>query len=148
MSEVRHVCRLATTDEWTAAQTSGRLNGSDFDRKGKDQQGSIGYALIFIDGYIHLSTSEQANETFRKYFSGRSDVWLLTVDTKKLPAPLKWEFVAERYSLKNHEISCCSNGVFPHYYDSSIPIEAVCNPPQIHPWFSLTQVVKADPISP
>ena len=52
--------------------------------------------IYILDGFIHLSTNTQAEETFRRYFAGRTDVFLLRVDTSKLTAPLKWEFVAER----------------------------------------------------
>ena len=48
-------------------------------------------AIDLADGYIHLSAGPQAQETARKYFSGRGDLVLLTVEADALGEALKWE---------------------------------------------------------
>lgn len=65
---------------WTAAVAAGRFNGAGADLE---------------DGYIHFSTAAQAAETARRYFNGRPDLLLLTLETETLPpaltAALRWE---------------------------------------------------------
>ncbi|MCU0471064.1 MAG: DUF952 domain-containing protein [Arcicella sp.] len=41
--------------------------------------------------FIHLSTTEQVNDTLRKYFKGVENVVLLHVDTQKLTSELVFE---------------------------------------------------------
>jgi len=43
------------------------------------------------DGYIHLSTAEQLQETIDKHFAGQSDLWLVAVDLSAVSEAIKWE---------------------------------------------------------
>ncbi len=69
------VYKIMTADEWRAAVAKGRFEGS---------------AVDLTDGYIHLSTAEQAQETASKHFRGQADLVLVTLDVDTL-APVKWE---------------------------------------------------------
>ena len=68
--------KILGRDEWEAACAAGAFAGSAVDRR---------------DGYIHLSTAEQAGETARLHFAGRGDLVLLEVDLEALGPALKWE---------------------------------------------------------
>lgn len=43
------------------------------------------------EGFIHLSTEAQLTGVLQRYYKGREDLLLLTVDETKLTAPLKYE---------------------------------------------------------
>jgi uncharacterized protein (DUF952 family) len=73
---VRRIYKLLGAAEWTAARAAGVFAGS---------------AVDLADGYIHFSAADQAEETARRYFSGRRDLVLLTVDAEALGEALKWE---------------------------------------------------------
>ena len=62
--------------EWSAALASGQFTGSPID---------------LADGFIHLSTGAQAEETARRYFSGLSDLVVLEIEADELGAALRWE---------------------------------------------------------
>lgn len=55
------------------------------------------------DGFIHLSTEKQLAGVLQRYYKGREDLMLLTVDESKLEAVLK------------HEPST-GNELYPHLY--------------------------------
>ena len=59
------IYKIATSDEWRAAQASGRYEGAPID---------------IADGFIHFSTAEQASETAAKHFAGRSGLVLVALD--------------------------------------------------------------------
>ena len=61
--------------EWQALQSDGSTLGAPVDRE---------------DGYIHLSTAEQAPETAAKFFAGIEGLWLIAVETDGLDN-LHWE---------------------------------------------------------
>lgn len=73
MSLIYKVCGMA---EWAAAETLGRYEGSEDDKR---------------DGYIHFSTVAQLGGTLAKHFARRSDLLLIAVETDKLADALKWE---------------------------------------------------------
>lgn len=50
-----------------------------------------GAAVDLADGYIHLSTAGQAQETARRHFSGQADLVLLRIEAARLGAALRWE---------------------------------------------------------
>ena len=56
------------------------------------------------EGFIHLSTPEQIAQVCNERFAGRTDLLLLVVDPRALPAPLVWE---DSYG---------AGEVFPHLY--------------------------------
>jgi uncharacterized protein (DUF952 family) len=70
------IFKICSLGEWSAATKSGAFIGSHDDLR---------------DGYIHLSTAEQASETARKYFSNRYDLLLVAFDSAKLGTQLRWE---------------------------------------------------------
>ena len=90
------VFKILATEEWRAAEAAGAFAGSAVDR---------------ADGYIHLSTAEQAPETAAKWFIGRDDLTLVAVDAATLGADLVWE-------------SSRGDALFPHLY-ATLPLSAV-----------------------
>ena len=70
-----------------------------------------GSAVDLADGYIHLSTSDQLDETARKHYAGRENLVLLTVDLTTLDDTIVWE--ASR-----------GGALFPHIY-GLLPVKAV-----------------------
>jgi uncharacterized protein (DUF952 family) len=91
------VCKILSAAEWEAARTAGRFEGSAVDLK---------------DGFIHLSTPEQAPETQRLHFRGQRDLLLLELDAERLGEALRWE--ASR-----------GGQLFPHLYRPFTPDEVV-----------------------
>ncbi len=73
MTPIIKLLRLA---EWQAFQTDGSFTGSPDDLR---------------DGYIHISTPEQAGETARRWFAGVEGVVALTLDADALGPALRWE---------------------------------------------------------
>lgn len=91
------IYKLILSDEWKEAKKEGIYKGSALDQ---------------ADGYMHCSTADQIQGTLEKFFEGRTDVILLSIDTNKINQHLKWEK------------SPRSGRVFPHLY-SSLPLNAV-----------------------
>ena len=57
-----------------------------------EQQGSFAGAPIDLaDGYIHLSTAEQLDETVAKHFAGQQDLHIAAVDLDAQGEALRWE---------------------------------------------------------
>jgi len=82
------IYKILSRAEWAAAKAAGQFEGSAVDHQ---------------DGYIHLSASDQAQETAAKYFKGQPDLVLLGVEAEGLGLDLKWE--ASR-----------GGALFPHLY--------------------------------
>jgi uncharacterized protein (DUF952 family) len=70
------VIKLLRAAEWAQFQADGVFAGSPDDLR---------------DGFIHLSTPEQAPGTAAKWFAGEAGVMALTFDADALAADLKWE---------------------------------------------------------
>jgi len=70
------IYKLLDRPAWDAALAEGVFKGS---------------AVDLADGFIHFSSASQAAETARRYFTGRSDLMLVAVDTERLGAALRWE---------------------------------------------------------
>lgn len=70
------IIKLLRAAEWAAFQQDGVFAGSPDDLR---------------DGFIHLSTPEQAPGTAAKWFAGEAGVMALTFDADELAADLKWE---------------------------------------------------------
>ena len=51
----------------------------------------LGAAIDLRDGYIHLSTANQAQDTARLHFSGVRNLLLVAIDENVLARNLKWE---------------------------------------------------------
>ena len=60
-------------------------------------------ALDEGDGYVHLSTRQQVEDTLRLHYAGQERVWLLEYDLVALPAGVRWE-------------ESRSGQLFPHLY--------------------------------
>ena len=90
------VFKIVTAEQWLAAEAAGVFAGSAVDR---------------ADGYIHLSTAEQAPETAAKWFANRDDLTLVAVDAAKIGADLVWE-------------TSRGGAFFPHLY-AALPLSAV-----------------------
>ena len=93
---MRLVFKVVASPEWRAAEAAGAFAGAAADR---------------ADGYIHLSTAEQAPETAAKWFSGRDDLTLVGIDAAALGASLRWE-------------PSRGGALFPHLY-AVLPLSAV-----------------------
>lgn len=70
------IIKLLRAAEWAAFQRDGVFAGSPDDLR---------------DGYIHISTPEQAPGTLAKWFADDVGVVALTLDADALGAALKWE---------------------------------------------------------
>ncbi len=81
---------------WQAASDAGRFTGAPVDH---------------ADGYIHLSTAEQAAETAARHFAGQADLVLLGIAGDALGPDLRYE-------------PSRGGALFPHLY-GDLPMEAV-----------------------
>ncbi|HUO21229.1 MAG TPA: DUF952 domain-containing protein [Caulobacteraceae bacterium] len=70
------VYKILPAGEWRAALAVGRFEGS---------------AVDLQDGYIHLSTAQQAQETARRHFHGQADLVLVRLDADALGGAIRWE---------------------------------------------------------
>ena len=70
-----------------------------------------GAPIDLADGYIHLSTAEQAQETLDKHFAGQTGLWLAAVDLEAMGDAVRWE-------------PSRGGQLFPHLY-APLPLEAV-----------------------
>lgn len=69
------IIKLLRAEEYAQFQSDGQFAGSPDDLR---------------DGYIHLSTPEQAQATAAKWFAGVEGLMAITLNAETL-APLKWE---------------------------------------------------------
>ncbi len=70
------IYKILTRGEWRQAQQQGQFTGSAVDLK---------------DGFIHLSTAAQAQETAQKHFRDQGDLVVLELETEALGPALRWE---------------------------------------------------------
>jgi uncharacterized protein (DUF952 family) len=70
------IFRLFRSAEWRAFIQSGVFEGSDDDRR---------------DGFIHMSTAEQAEGTRAKYYANVGDVVVAAFDASLLSEFIRWE---------------------------------------------------------
>ncbi len=68
--------KIFRADEWTALRRDGTSAGAPVD---------------VADGYVHLSTPEQAPETAAKHFAQADGLFLLGIEGDRLGDALKWE---------------------------------------------------------
>ncbi len=76
MGKATKIYKICAQPEWDAALKDGLYRGSAVDHE---------------DGFIHFSTSSQAEETARKYFKHQDNLVLVEVDLQKSPLPIRWE---------------------------------------------------------
>ncbi len=90
------VYKICTADEWVELSTCGTFAGSTDDLR---------------DGFIHLSAAHQVGRTVAKFFAGRRDLFLLSVDVDSIAGNLRWE-------------SSSGGTQYPHLYDR-LPLQAI-----------------------
>ena len=81
---ILHICTGAA---WEAAKPTGVYRAASLD----------------TEGFIHCSTPSQAADTALRHFAGQDDLVLLSIDTDKVTAEIKYELAAH-------------GGTFPHIY--------------------------------
>lgn len=91
---------LALADAWRAAGARGTYDRSTIDRS------------LAEEGFIHCSSAAQVQATADRYYRGRDDVVLLTIDPDRLDAEVRVE------------ASPSTGEEYPHVY-GPIPVEAV-----------------------
>jgi uncharacterized protein (DUF952 family) len=94
------IYHLALAGEWAEATASGR----PYDRS------TVGRSLA-EEGFIHCSFADQVQGVADRFYAGRSDVVLLTVEVERLDAEVRVESVP-------------GAGAFPHVF-GPIPLAAV-----------------------
>jgi len=70
-----------------------------------------GAPVDLADGYIHLSTADQLEETVAKHFGGQDNLHIVAVDLEALGGMVKWELSR-------------GGALFPHIY-GALPLTAV-----------------------
>ncbi len=70
-----------------------------------------GTPVDLADGYIHMSTAEQAQGTLDKHFAGQTDLHVAAVDLTVLGDTVRWEVSR-------------GGALFPHIY-ADLPLSAV-----------------------
>ena len=88
--------KVLTADQWEGLQSSGVFTGAPID---------------LADGYIHLSTADQLEETLAKHFAGQANLTIADIDLTALGDTVRWE--ASR-----------GGQLFPHIY-GVLPMGAV-----------------------
>jgi uncharacterized protein (DUF952 family) len=88
--------KILTAAQWAQFEADGRFSGAPID---------------IADGYIHLSTADQLEETLAKHFAGQSGLVIAEINLEPLGDALKWEVSR-------------GGALFPHLY-APLPIEAV-----------------------
>jgi uncharacterized protein (DUF952 family) len=73
---VSRIYKIVSRAAWDEAVAQGRFDGAAIDLK---------------DGYIHLSTAAQAQDTARLHFHGQTGLVLVVLPLEALGDALKWE---------------------------------------------------------
>ncbi len=88
--------KIFTADQWTQFNRDGVFHGAPVD---------------LADGYIHMSTADQVEETLAKHFAGQNGLVVASIDLTGFGDALKWEVSR-------------GGALFPHLY-ASLPLTAV-----------------------
>jgi uncharacterized protein (DUF952 family) len=88
--------KVLTAEQMAALEADGSFAGAPVD---------------LADGYIHLSTSDQLEETVAKHFAGRDNLHVVSVDLDALGEAVKWE-------------PSRGGALFPHIY-AALPLAAL-----------------------
>ncbi len=88
--------KILTAEQWAQFQSDGEFLGAPID---------------LADGYIHMSTAGQTEETLAKHFAGQSGLVIAEIDLSTFGETLKWEVSR-------------GGALFPHLY-APLPISAV-----------------------
>jgi uncharacterized protein (DUF952 family) len=81
--------KIFTAEQWAGFEASGQFDGAPID---------------LADGYIHLSTAEQLEETLTKHFAGQSGLVVAEITLDRFGDTLKWEVSR-------------GGALFPHVYE-------------------------------
>lgn len=68
--------KILTADQWAAFEAEGVFHGAPVD---------------VTDGYIHLSTADQVQDTLDKHFAGQSALVIARIDLTSLGDLVRWE---------------------------------------------------------
>ncbi len=68
--------KILTAEQWATFERHGVFTGAPID---------------LTDGYIHLSTSDQLEETLAKHFAGQETLTIVEVDLSLLGDVVRWE---------------------------------------------------------
>jgi beta-hydroxylase len=88
--------KILTADQWAAFQADHIFTGAPVD---------------LVDGYIHMSTADQLDETMAKHFAGQSNLTIAEVNLAALGDTIRWEVSR-------------GGALFPHIY-GVLPMSAV-----------------------
>lgn len=88
--------KIFTADQWATFKRDGVFTGAPVD---------------LADGYIHMSTADQLDETLAKHFAGQENLAIAEVDLTALGDSVRWEVSR-------------GNQLFPHIY-GVLPMDAV-----------------------
>ncbi len=88
--------KILTAGEWAGFERDGVFTGAPID---------------LADGYIHLSTADQLEETLAKHFAGHENLTVAEIDLKSLGDAVRWE-------------KSRGDQLFPHVY-GVLPMHAV-----------------------
>ena len=115
MNLVNKVC---SKDGWDKASLNKFYGGSEIDNK---------------DGFTHLCTKKQLNETVTKHFRGKKNLLVISFSTKKIQDNLKWEVsrngdlfyhyygnLEKKFAEKTYNLHLNANGIheFPENFFS------------------------------
>ena len=88
--------KILTADQWSQFKRDGVFRGAPVD---------------LADGYIHMSTAGQVEETLSKHFAGQSGLVIARIDLTAIEGSVKWEVSR-------------GGALFPHLY-APLPMTAV-----------------------
>lgn len=88
--------KILTADQYAQLKADGVFHGAPID---------------ITDGYIHMSTRDQAAETVTKHFPGQDRLVMVMVDLAALGAAVRWE-------------PSRGGALFPHLY-GDLPLSAI-----------------------
>lgn len=88
--------KVLTAEQWAAFQSDGQFLGAPID---------------LTDGYIHMSSAAQLQETIDKHFTGQTGLVVAEIDLTQFGAELIWE-------------ESRGGSLFPHLY-APLPMAAV-----------------------
>ena len=95
------IYKILTSDEMTHLKETGSFLGSEVDLR---------------DGYIHLSTKDQVDETAQRHFSGQSNLRLVAVRAEQIGPSLRYEVSR-------------GGALFPHLFGPLSFADVVCDRP-------------------
>ena len=96
MTQPSTAFKILTASQWDQLQAQGNFAGAPVD---------------LADGYIHMSTAEQLDETLAKHFAGQTGLVIAEIDLSGFGEALKWEVSR-------------GGALFPHLY-APLPLSAV-----------------------